>query len=442
MIAAADAFEELESDVRRYCRLWPAVFSKARGSHIYDECGNRYLDFFSGAGTLNYGHNHPHLKDALLRYLQDDSIVHSLDMYTTAKRQFLRALQEHILAPRGLRYKAQFPGPAGCTAVEAALKLARKYTGRSGVVTFTNSFHGMTLGALAVSGQAALRKTAGALASDVIVLPYDRGGHDGEECCSQLDRLLDDDAIAVPAAMIIETVQGEGGMHTASAGWLQHLASFCRRRNILIIVDDVQMGCGRTGPFFSFEHAGITPDIVCLSKSLSGFGLPFALTLLRPELDVWRPGEHSGTFRGLNLAFVTASAAIDLWRDDLFEQLTLGKGRLVENALRAIAAEHGFADDAVRGRGMAWGLAFPDQENASRVCRRAFESGLLVETSGSGGEVIKLLPSLTIADDDLALGLETFQAALRTAGRPALAADSAATADEDAGTLSRASRSL
>ena len=438
MIAAADAFEELESDVRRYCRLWPAVFSKAKGSHIYDERGGRYLDFFAGAGTLNYGHNHPHLKDALLRYLQDDSIVHSLDMYTTAKRQFLEAFQQDILAPRGFRYKAQFPGPAGCTAVEAALKLARKYTGRSSVATFTNSFHGMTLGALAVSGQASLRKAAGPLAGDVIVLPYDRAGHNCEEACTQLDRLLDEGAIETPAAMIVETTQGEGGMQTASAGWLRQLASFCGKRGVLLIVDDVQMGCGRTGPFFSFEHAGITPDMVCLSKSLSGFGLPFALTLLRPELDVWTPGEHSGTFRGLNLAFVTAAAAIDLWRDGVLEQSTLAKGIVVQDALRAIAADHGFPEDAVRGRGMAWGLAFRDKDVAGQVCRHAFESGLLVETSGSGGEVIKLLPPLTIADGDLALGLDIFQAALRSAQRDLLASDSGQEADTGTGTLSRA----
>jgi diaminobutyrate-2-oxoglutarate transaminase len=412
-VADTKVFEELESEVRSYCRRWPTVFSKAKGSHVYDEDGRAYLDFFAGAGALNYGHNHPHLKEALLRYVRDDSIVHSLDMYTTAKRHFLQAFRQNILSPRGLDYKVQFPGPAGTTAVEAALKLARKFTGRRTVVSFTNGFHGMTLGALALTGHSA--NVPGAQAGDAVVMPYDQD-HDGQaDSLLLLERLLADSGRETPAAVIVETVQGEGGIHVASAEWLHGLARICKSHEMLLIVDDVQMGCGRTGPFFSFEQSGIYPDIVCLSKSLSGYGIPFALTLLRPELDIWEPGEHSGTFRGPNLAFVTAVAALDFWRDETFEKKILDKSRQVERAVREIALEHDAMISEVRGRGLAWGVAFHEPKFAGEICASAFESGLLVETNGFKRDTIKLMPPLIITDEHVAEGLDLLRDAIRRA---------------------------
>jgi diaminobutyrate-2-oxoglutarate transaminase len=320
-----DVFESLESEVRSYCRGWPAVFQKASGSHLYDEEGRAFLDFFAGAGTLNYGHNHPLLKEKLLSYLADDNIVHSLDMYTVAKRVFLETFQEVILAPRGLDYRVQFPGPAGAAAVEAALKLARKYTGRETIVSFTNAFHGMSLGALSVTGNSMKRNGAGVPLGHTVPMPFDNYLDGKTPDFLLFERLLEDSGsgLDIPAAVIVETVQGEGGLNAASPDWLRGLADLCARHEILLIVDDVQMGCGRTGPFFSFEQAGIVPDIVCLSKSLSGYGLPFAVTLLKPELDVWEPGEHNGTFRGPNPAFVTATAAMDFWAGEGLEKETL-----------------------------------------------------------------------------------------------------------------------
>jgi diaminobutyrate-2-oxoglutarate transaminase len=412
-VADTAVFEEFESEVRNYCRFWPTVFSHAKGSTIYDEDGRAYIDFFAGAGSLNYGHSHPKLKAALLEYLQQDLIVQSLDMFTSSKRDFLEALQRNILSPRGLRYKVQFPGPAGCTAVEAALKLARKYTGRRSIVTFSNAFHGMTLGALSVS--ASVKNRTGSHVCDTVVLPYDQDGAEGAAATSVLDCLLDDGAIDTPAALIVETVQGEGGMRAASVGWLRQLASFCQQRGVLLILDDVQMGCGRTGPFFSFEPAGIKPDIVCLSKSLSGYGLPFALILLRPELDAWQPGEHSGTFRGPNLAFVTAVAAMDLWREQDLERCTASKGQLIESTIRAIAAEHEGSDDGAQGRGMAWGISFREPGLGRRICRGAFERGLLVEPSGPREATVKLMPPLTITHDELRAGLDILRAEVKAA---------------------------
>jgi diaminobutyrate-2-oxoglutarate transaminase len=409
-----DVFESLESEVRSYCRGWPAVFNKASGSHLYDEEGNAFLDFFAGAGTLNYGHNHPQLKERLIDYLADDHVVHSLDMYTVAKRRFLETFNDVILAPRGLDYRIQFPGPAGAAAVEAALKLARKYTGRETIVSFTNAFHGMSLGALAVTGNSMKRSGAGIPLNHTVPMPFDNYLDGQTPDFLLFDRLLDDSGsgLDLPAAVIVETVQGEGGLNVATPEWLRGLADLCRRHEILLIVDDVQMGCGRTGPFFSFEQAGIVPDIVCLSKSLSGYGLPFAVTLLKPELDVWEPGEHNGTFRGPNPAFVTATAAMEFWTGEGMEKETLSKGDQVEEALTRIAAAHPDGITCVRGRGLAQGLAFADAEAAPAVCAQAFDRRLLLETSGPEGEVVKLLPPLTTTSDELAEGLDIIAASV------------------------------
>jgi diaminobutyrate-2-oxoglutarate transaminase len=303
-------FEERESEVRSYCRKWPAIFDRATGSWLYDKSGRAYLDFFAGAGALNYGHSNPVLKEALLEYLARDGVIHSLDMHTVAKAEFLIALDELILRPRGLDYKVQFPGPAGTIAVEAALKLARKVTGRTEVACFTDGFHGMTLASLAVTGNSFHRRGAGLPLTHARRLPYDRPGGADPPDFARFDQLLDGSGPGLPAAVIVECVQGEGGINVASPAWLRGLAERCRRHKILLIVDDVQMGCGRTGPFFSFEVAGIQPDIVCLSKSIGGYGFPLALTLLRPELDVWAPGEHSGTFRGIDPALVAGGTAL------------------------------------------------------------------------------------------------------------------------------------
>ncbi|RKS74409.1 diaminobutyrate aminotransferase [Actinomadura pelletieri DSM 43383] len=404
-----DVFDRMESEVRGYCRGWPTVFTTARGSHMTDEHGKTYLDFFAGAGTLNYGHNNPQLKQRLLDYLSRDAIVHSLDMYTAAKREFLERFSEYVLRPRGLDYKVQFPGPAGNHAVEAALKLARKCTGRETVVSFTNAFHGMTLGALAVTGNSMKRTGAGVPLGHGVAMPYDNYLDGRTPDFLLFETMLDDSGSGLdkPAAVIVETVQGEGGVNVATAEWLRGLQDLCRRHDILLIVDDVQMGCGRTGPFFSFEEAGIVPDIVCLSKSLSGYGLPFAVTLMKRDLDVWDPGEHNGTFRGFNPAFVTAVAALETyWTGDGMEKETVAKGQQVQSALESIALRHAGAVDGVRGRGLAWGLVMSDPDMAPQVCNEAFRRGLLMETSGPESEVVKLLPPLTTTEEELDRGLE------------------------------------
>ncbi|MFC3076926.1 diaminobutyrate--2-oxoglutarate transaminase [Phenylobacterium terrae] len=421
-------FERLESRVRSYSRSFPTVFDRAAGAWLYDAEGRQYLDFLSGCSTLNYGHNHPALKQRLMDYVMQDGVAHSLDMHTRAKAEFLEAFESVILRPRGLKYRAQFTGPTGANAVEAALKLARKLTGRSNVIAFTNGFHGVTLGALAATGNGHHRGAAGLPAQGVTRAAYDGYYGPGVDTAGQLDQLLSDPSggIDPPAAIILETVQGEGGLNVASAAWLQAIEKIARKHGALLIVDDIQAGCGRAGGFFSFEGMGISPDIVTMAKSLSGLGLPMALTLIKPELDAWAPGEHNGTFRGNCHAFVTAKAAIDtFWRDESFAADVARKGEVLQAALVDIAGRHSETVVSVKGRGMMRGLDVGSGETALRIVRAAFERGLVIETSGAHDQIVKVLAPLTIADADLQRGLQILAAAVAEAtGRADL--DSAA----------------
>jgi len=407
-------FDRLESEVRGYIRSFPVVFSRARGSSLVDEAGREYIDFFSGAGTLNYGHNNPVLKRRLLEYLEADGVVHGLDMATVAKREFLEAFERVILRPRGLDYKIQFPGPTGTNAVEAALKLARQVKGRTNIVSFTNGFHGVTGGSLAATGNSKFRDAAGVPLGNTTFMPYDGYLGDGVDSIEYLDRVIADSSSGIdhPAAVIVETVQGEGGVNVASFRWLRALEQLCRRHDLLLIVDDIQVGCGRTGTFFSFEQSGISPDIVTLSKSISGYGLPMALVLMKPELDIWSPGAHNGTFRGNNLAFVTARAALlHYWCSPEFTDAIRRRSNIMGAWLEHIARAYPQGRFEVRGRGMIRGLATEEAELANRISARAFEEGLVVETSGSQDQVVKLLPPLTIDDQALRKGLDMLERA-------------------------------
>ncbi|MER1968395.1 diaminobutyrate--2-oxoglutarate transaminase [Castellaniella sp. GW247-6E4] len=408
-------FDRMESEVRGYVRSFPVIFSKASGSELFDESGRRYIDFFSGAGTLNYGHNNAILKDRMIEYLNADGVVHGLDMATSAKKYFLQTIDRLILQPRGLRYTLQFTGPTGTNAVEAALKLARQVKGRHNVISFTHGFHGVSSGSLAATANRKFRKAAGMALSNTTFMPYD--GYFGPDVNTivYLERMLADTSsgLDLPAGVIVETVQGEGGVNVASQRWLRELERLCRQYDMLLIVDDIQVGCGRTGGFFSFEAAGISPDILTLSKSLSGFGLPMSLALFKPELDIWEPGAHSGTFRGNNLAFVTAAQALETyWSDPLFQERIFAKEVIVRDWLENLVHSYRDAGLSVRGRGLIQGLVTPaGGDLASRIARRAFELGVVVETSGANDEVLKVLPALTIPGRQLEHGLEVIERA-------------------------------
>ncbi|MEN3974249.1 diaminobutyrate--2-oxoglutarate transaminase [Emcibacter sp. SYSU 3D8] len=415
-------YERMESEVRSYSRSMPRQFGRAEGVWMYDDAGGRYLDFLSGCSTLNYGHNHPVLKQALIDYISGDGITHSLDLHTEAKAELLEAFENLILKPRGLDYRMMFTGPTGTNAVEAALKLARKVTGRQQVIAFTNGFHGMTLGALACTGNAGKRGGAGVPLTHVSHEPFDGYFGDGIDTAKMLDRRLADPSsgLDAPAAILVETVQGEGGLNAASPEWLRSIAAIAKRHGALLIVDDIQAGCGRTGGFFSFEGMGFTPDIVTMAKSLSGMGLPFALTLFRPELDLWMPGEHNGTFRGNNHAFVTATAALrHFWTEDLFALDVARRGEQLARRLTTMAEEHNLA---VLGRGMMRGLDVGSGEVAAQITQAAFKKGLIIETSGPNDEVIKVLAPLVITEELLDSGLDILETSVREALSPTLVA--------------------
>ncbi|EAU54344.1 diaminobutyrate--2-oxoglutarate transaminase [Mariprofundus ferrooxydans] len=400
-------FEEMESEVRGYIRSFPAVFDVARGSEIFDEHDNRYIDFFAGAGSLNYGHNNPAIKEALIEYLQHDGIVHGLDKATLAKQAFLTKLRDTIFAPRNMEYKVQFTGPTGTNSVETALKLARMVKGRSNIIAFTNAYHGLSMGSLAVTGNSFYRDESYGVRANSAFIPFDGYLGSGFDSMAYLRKLLTDQSSGVdlPAAIIVETVQGEGGIHVARDEWLQELESICREFDILLIIDDIQMGNGRTGTFFSFERAGIMPDMVTVSKSI-GTGLPMSLLLMRPELDQWKPGEHTGTFRGNNLAFVAATKALEYWDTPDFAEGIAYKGGLFEKGLKAILEKHPEACGELRGVGMVWGIDFSDAGFASSISEEAFSRNMIIETAGANGQVLKFLPALTIDEALIEEGLK------------------------------------
>ncbi|AZG07675.1 diaminobutyrate--2-oxoglutarate transaminase [Pigmentiphaga sp. H8] len=408
-------FDRLESEVRGYIRSFPVVFSKAKGSLLFDEEGRQYIDLFAGAGTLNYGHNNPVLKQPLLDYVQADGVVHGLDMATSAKKDFLEAFERLILKPRGMKYTLQFTGPTGTNAVEAALKLARRVKQRPNIVSFTHGFHGVSAGSLSATANAKYREAAGVSLGNTTFIPYDGYFGPDVDTMAYFERMLEDrsSGMDTPAAVIVETVQGEGGVNVATLRWLQELQRLCRRHDMLLIVDDIQVGCGRTGTFFSFESAGIQPDIVTLSKSLSGFGLPMAMVLIKPELDIWKPGEHNGTFRGNNLAFVTAQQALEhYWSDGAFTREIQAKETLVRDWLENMVHSHPEADLSVRGRGLIQGLVSGVPGLANKIAAQAFKGGVVIETSGANDEVLKLLPALTIEEGQLRQALEVLDRAV------------------------------
>ncbi len=400
-------FKELESQVRTYVRSFPTIFEKAKNSHLYDEQGKEYIDFFAGAGTLNYGHNNPKVSKALIEYIQNDGVIHGLDTATTAKKKFLEKFSSVILEPRNMEHKLQFPGPTGTNAVETALKLARMVKGRSNIIAFTNGFHGLTMGSMAITGNAFYRDEAFINRSNVTFMPYD--GYFGKDVntADYLRKYINDNSSGVdlPAAIILECIQAEGGVNVASSKWLQEIEKICREYDILLIVDDIQIGNGRTGQFFSFEKSGIKPDIITLSKSIGG-GLPLSLVLLKPDLDQWKPGEHTGTFRGNNLAFVASTQTLDYWETSDLSEAVYYKEKILKKELERIAQKYPDLDAEVRGRGFIYGLKIPHQGFCSAVSSEAFERGVIIELAGADDDVLKFLAPLIIDEEILKKGLK------------------------------------
>lgn len=410
-----DIFERRESEARSYCRGMPATFTRAVGSELHGADGSKWIDFLAGCSSLNYGHNDPDMKAALIDHIAGDGIAHGLDLHTDAKAAFLQAFEDHILQPREMDHRVMFTGPTGANAVEAAMKIARKVTGRTNVIAFSNGFHGVTMGALAATGNGYHRGGAGMDTTGVTRMPYD-GYADGVNSAALLDQMLSDPSggIDAPAAILLETVQGEGGLNAASAEWVRAMAGIAKKHDALLIIDDIQAGVGRTGTFFSFEKMGVTPDIVTMAKSISGFGLPMALVLVRPEYDIFGPAEHNGTFRGNTHAFVTARVAIEkFWKDKAFQNELEMKAALIKQSLAEISALVPGAK--LKGRGLMRGIDVGTGKLAADICARAYKKGLIIETSGNRDQVVKVLAPLTTPEATFRKGFNILLDATRDA---------------------------
>ncbi|MDO5560729.1 MAG: diaminobutyrate--2-oxoglutarate transaminase [Oscillospiraceae bacterium] len=410
-------FDQMESDVRSYCRSFPVVFNKAKMSDMFTDNGDKYIDFFCGAGALNYGHNNDYIIDRIIDYLRNSGIMHSLDMHTTAKAEFMKCFCDKILKPRNLDYKLMFCGPTGTNANEAALKIARKYTGRTNVFSFMGAFHGMSLGSLALTSSDFSRDGAGVPLGNVTFMPFPFGFNETFDTIGYIENVLNDDhsGIEKPAAIFCETVQAEGGIIPADKEWLVRLRDLCTRHGILLVCDEVQVGCGRTGTFFSFERAGIAPDMVSLSKSISGSGLPMSLLLIKPEYDCFKPGEHNGTFRGNQLAFVGAKAAIDFAVETGLYEKVNQKGIIIEKFVREniLPLDSSFE---YRGIGLIHGIDFSKssvEDACGKIAHECFSNGLVIERAGRRDDVLKIMPALTIEEDELMEGLKIIETSVK-----------------------------
>ncbi|MFB7334184.1 diaminobutyrate--2-oxoglutarate transaminase family protein [Streptomyces adustus] len=442
-----------ESAARTYARALPIVPVRARGLTIEGADGRRYLDCLSGAGTLALGHNHPVVLDAIRKVLDSGAPLHVLDLATPVKDAFVTELFHNL--PPGLadRARVQFCGPAGTDAVEAALKLVRAATGRSGVLAFTGAYHGMTAGALAASGGACdVRVTRLPYPQDYRC-PFGVGGPSGAELAARwTESVLDDPKSGVrqPAGMILEPVQGEGGVIPAPDTWLRRMRQITADRSIALVADEIQTGVGRTGAFWAVEHSGVTPDVMVLSKAIGG-SLPLAVVVYRDDLDVWEPGAHAGTFRGNQLAMAAGTATLRYVREHRLSERAATLGSHMLTRLRDLAREFPCIGD-VRGRGLMIGVELVDAEAdvdaeaeayaeadaygvgdasargprpaapelAAAVQRECLRRGLIVELGGRHSSVVRLLPPLTITDDQVSAVLDRLaDAVASTAGKRA-----------------------
>ncbi|WP_443056974.1 diaminobutyrate--2-oxoglutarate transaminase family protein [Streptomyces sp. NBC_00669] len=429
-----------ESAARTYARSLPVVPVRARGMTIEGADGRRYLDCLSGAGTLALGHNHPVVLEAVRRVLDSGAPLHVLDLATPVKDDFTTALFETLPPALADHGRIQFCGPAGTDAVEAAIKLARIATGRTGLLAFSGAYHGMTAAALAATGDTEARATAEADARVTrLPYPYDyrcpfgTGGERGAELSARLTASLLDDpkgGVQQPAAMLLEPVQGEGGVIPAPDSWLRRMREITAARGIPLIADEVQTGVGRTGTFWAVERSGIVPDVMVLSKAIGG-SLPLAVIVYREELDAWHPGAHAGTFRGNQLAMAAGTATIRYVARNALHERAEEVGSRILRRLRGLAAHHACIGD-VRGRGLMIGVelvdtgAEPDDRGAlpaaprlaARVQQEALRRGLIIELGGRHSSVVRLLPPLTITDEQAEAVLDRLSDAVAAADVP------------------------
>lgn len=432
-----------ESNARTYPRYLPLAIRDAKGVTVTDMDGNEYYDCLAGAGTLALGHNHPTVVEAMETALDADRPIHTLDISTPAKERFVDSLLDSLPDGFSDRAKVQFCSPAGTDAVEAALKLVKTATGNRSILGFQGAYHGMTSGALALMGDTDAKEPIPGLMNDVHHLPYPYQyrspfGPDGdhETASRYVENVLDDpeSGITDPAGMILEPVQGEGGALPAPDEWLREIRRITRERDIPLVLDEIQAGLGRTGELYAFEHAGITPDVVTLSKAIGG-GLPLAVVVYDESLDVWEPGAHAGTFRGNQLAMAAGQATIDYILEHDLDDHAAAVGDRLQSSLAGMADRFEVVGD-VRGRGLMLGVEFVDHDStwqgagpsapnsdfATAVQSECFDRGLIIELGGRAGATARFLPPLVLtADqaDEIAAIFEEAVAAVQRGGERA-----------------------
>lgn len=432
--------DQRESSARTYARHLPIVPVRAQGMTVYGADGREYLDCLAGAGTLALGHNHPVAIAAIREVLDSGAPLHVLDLATPIKDEFTQTLLSRLPGELGRTGKIHFCGPSGADAVEAALKLARAATGQTGLIAFAGAYHGMTAAALAATGDTAVRSAARVADQGVTRMPFPQGYRCpygvGPEAgariaAEQLRRQLADpnSGMTRPAALIVEPVQGEGGVHPAPDDWLRAVRHATAEHGIAMIADEVQTGLGRTGELWGVDHSGVVPDIMVLSKAIGG-GLPLAVVVYRAELDQWAEGAHTGTFRGQQLAMAAGTATIDYVVEHDLPARARAVGALVADAFRAAATDLPAIGD-VRGRGLMLGVELVDPDSspdplgartaapdlARKVRAAALARGVLVELGGRHGAVLRLLPPLTITDAEADRMVAVLLAAIAEASR-------------------------
>lgn len=416
-----------ESAARTYARALPIVPVRARGLTIEGADGRRYLDCLSGAGTLALGHNHPVVLEAVRAVLDSGAPLHVLDLATPVKDAFTTELFAALPPALAANARIQFCGPAGTDAVEAALSLVRTATGRSGLLAFTGAYHGMTAGALAASGGARDGRVTRLPFPQDRHCPFGVGGPEGAALAAHwTESLLDDprNGIPRPAGMILEPVQGEGGVLPAPDDWLRRMRAITAARGIPLIADEVQTGVGRTGAFWGVDHAGVVPDVMVLSKAIGG-SLPLAVIVYHSDLDLWEPGAHAGTFRGNQLAMAAGTATLAYVRQNRLAERAAVLGDRMLAALQGLAADHPCIAE-VRGRGLMIGIEFTDPDTpgdgaapalAAAVREECLARGLIVELGGRHSAVVRLLPPLTLTDEQATAVLDRLADAVAAAGR-------------------------
>ncbi|MBO0203616.1 pyridoxal phosphate-dependent class III aminotransferase [Vibrio sp. Vb1166] len=430
---------EHESEVRSYPRRLPIAIKQAFGCLVEDTRGQIFLDCLAGAGTLALGYNHPEINQALKEQLDSGLPYQTLDIATSAKTTFIQSVKSFLPQELSENSVIQFCGPSGADAVEAAIKLAKQTTGRNTMFAFRGAYHGMTNGTMGMMGNLGTKARRTGLMSDVHFMPFPYnlrcpfglGGDEGAKASIRyIDRLLNDDesGIMKPAAIIVEPVQGEGGVVPAPAFWLRELRRICDEHGILLIFDEIQCGVGKTGYNFAFEESSIVPDILCLSKAIGG-GLPMSLLVINKQHDTWKPGEHTGTFRGNQLAMVSGAKALEIiQRDNLVEHANIA-GQYLRYGLESIQKRVNCIAE-VRGKGLMLGVEIKnpdgelnkfgepqaDSELTLSIQRAALERGLIVEKGGREGAVIRFLPPLIISFEQIDFALRVFEDAILAAG--------------------------